>query len=70
MTETDDLRLCVDESNDTVLCSGRRVLIGLVNHDDGLAGARRRVELAGAVLDDFGVAAVCGYGREDPAGAR
>jgi hypothetical protein len=44
-----------------------RVYLGLVHHEDGIDGCRRRMEMAGAVLDDFGVGAVCGYGREDPA---
>jgi hypothetical protein len=43
-----------------------RVYLGLVHHEDGIEGCRRRIELASEVLDDFGIGAVCGYGREDP----
>jgi hypothetical protein len=42
-----------------------RVYLGLVHHEDGIEGCRGRIALASEVLDDFGVAAVCGYGRED-----
>jgi hypothetical protein len=44
-----------------------KVYLGLVHHEDGIEGARRRIALAGEVLPEFGIAAVCGYGREDPA---
>jgi hypothetical protein len=43
-----------------------RVYLGLIHHEDGIAGCRRRMEMASMVRDDFGVGAVCGYGREDP----
>jgi hypothetical protein len=95
MTDMQDLRLCVDLSNDTVPRAGRRVdyvhmpvpvdpgpeffapladlnigdtkvFLGLIHHEDGIEGARKRIGLASDVLDDFGIAAVCGYGREDP----
>jgi hypothetical protein len=44
-----------------------KVYLGLVHHEDGIAGARRRIALAREALPAFGIAAVCGYGREDPA---
>jgi hypothetical protein len=43
-----------------------KVYLGLVHHEDGIAGCKRRMDLAAEWIDDFGVGAVCGYGREDP----
>src|SRR5262245_26104059 len=43
-----------------------RVFLGLIHPHDGVAGANRRIDLAKKYLNDFGVAAVCGFGREDP----
>lgn len=43
-----------------------KVFLGLV-HDDGVEPFRRRMALARRHVDRFGVAGVCGYGREDPA---
>ncbi|HWI21123.1 MAG TPA: hypothetical protein VNT22_00760 [Baekduia sp.] len=44
-----------------------KVYLGLVHHTDGIDGARTRIAAAREWLPQFGVAAVCGYGREDPA---
>jgi hypothetical protein len=43
-----------------------RVFLGLVHPQDGLEGARRRIDLAKKYLKDFGIGAVCGFGRENP----
>jgi len=43
-----------------------RVFLGLVHHDDTIEDFRRRRDLARAYLPEFGIAGVCGYGREDP----
>jgi hypothetical protein len=43
-----------------------RVFLGLIHPQDGLEGARRRINLAKNYLKDFGIGAVCGFGREDP----
>jgi hypothetical protein len=45
---------------------GTRVFFGLIHPQDGLEGASRRIELTKQYLSDFGVGAVCGFGREDP----
>ncbi|RKR74661.1 hypothetical protein [Frondihabitans australicus] len=39
------------------------VYLGLVHHEDGAEGARRRIAAASAVLPHFGVATECGFGR-------
>jgi hypothetical protein len=44
-----------------------RVYLGMVHHQDGLEGFRARAEAARRYLDEFGIGAVCGFGREDPA---
>ncbi|MDG2428807.1 MAG: hypothetical protein P8M16_10350 [Acidimicrobiales bacterium] len=46
---------------------GCRVYLGLVHHEDGGEGAKRRIEVAQRHLSHFGVAAECGFGRMDPA---
>ena len=46
---------------------GCRVYLGLVHHEDGGEGAKRRIEVAQRHLLHFGVAAECGFGRMDPA---
>jgi hypothetical protein len=38
----------------------------LIHPHDGLEGANRRVDLAKKYLNNFGIAAVCGFGRENP----
>ena len=43
-----------------------RVFLGLIHPQDGLEGANRRIDLAKKYLNDFGIAAVCGFGRENP----
>jgi hypothetical protein len=37
-----------------------KLFLGLIHRTDGSAGARRRIELASAVVQDFGVAYFCG----------
>jgi hypothetical protein len=37
-----------------------KLFLGLIHREDGVQGARRRIELASAVLDDFGVGHFCG----------
>jgi hypothetical protein len=44
-----------------------RVYLGMVHHQDGVDGFRSRLEVVRNHLDDFGIGAVCGFGREDPA---
>lgn len=44
-----------------------KLYLGLVHHADGINGCRRRIELAHRYRSGFGIGAVCGYGREDPA---
>jgi len=39
-----------------------RLILGLINLADGLAGARRRISLAETAVTDFGVAMFCGLG--------
>jgi hypothetical protein len=43
-----------------------RVFLGLVHPQDGLQAAERRIDQAKKYLNDFGIAAVCGFGRENP----
>ena len=43
-----------------------RIFVGLIHLTDGVEGTRRRVETASRVLDDFGVATECGFGRRPP----
>ena len=42
---------------------GAEVYLGLLHFRDGADGARRRIEAAGRVLPEFGVATECGMGR-------
>jgi len=44
-----------------------KVYLGMVHHEDGIDGFRSRLEVVREHLDDFGIGAVCGFGREDPA---
>ncbi|THG31775.1 hypothetical protein [Naasia lichenicola] len=37
--------------------------LGLVHHEDGVEGARRRIAAAGSAISTFGVATECGFGR-------
>ncbi len=43
------------------------LFLGLIHFTDGVDGARRRMQLAGERLADYGVATECGFGRRDPA---
>jgi hypothetical protein len=43
-----------------------RVYLGLIHPQDGPEGANRRIDLAKKYLKDFGISAVCGFGRENP----
>jgi hypothetical protein len=43
-----------------------RVFLGVVHKHDMIDDFRRRRDLARQVLPNFGIAGVCGYGREDP----
>lgn len=40
-----------------------KLYLGLVHHTDGVEGTRQRIEAAGKVVSDFGVATECGFGR-------
>ena len=37
--------------------------LGLIHKTDGIDGARRRIKAAMTVIEDFGVATECGFGR-------
>ncbi|HEV8474415.1 MAG TPA: class I SAM-dependent methyltransferase [Methylomirabilota bacterium] len=41
--------------------------LGLVHHTDGVEGTAKRIEVARAVVPDFGIATECGWGRRAPA---
>jgi hypothetical protein len=45
---------------------GTELYLGLVHMTDGLDGAKRRLSAARGVVDDFGVATECGFGRRPP----
>ena len=40
--------------------------LGLVHDTDGIEGTRKRIEAASSVIDSFGVATECGFGRRLP----
>jgi SAM-dependent methyltransferase len=40
--------------------------LGLVHHTDGVAGTRRRMEIARRFVSGFGIATECGWGRRAP----
>lgn len=40
--------------------------LGLIHYSDGVEGARKRIEAAKTVINDFGVATECGFGRRPP----
>src|SRR5262252_6720490 len=44
--------------------NGARIFLGIVQHVDGAAGAKRRHTTASKYLSDFGVAMYCGFGRQ------
>jgi hypothetical protein len=48
------------------LIAPERLYLGLVHHNDGVDGARRRSAAAAAVVDRFGIATECGMGRTSP----
>jgi methionine synthase II (cobalamin-independent) len=39
------------------------IYLGLIHHEDGVEGARRRISAASTALPHFGVATECGFGR-------
>jgi hypothetical protein len=45
------------------LPEGTELYLGLIHHEDGSEGARRRIAAAGKVLPRFGIATECGFGR-------
>ncbi|MGE5184039.1 MAG: hypothetical protein ACM31C_18340 [Acidobacteriota bacterium] len=45
------------------LATATDVYLGVVHASDGLAGARRRIALAGELVPRFGIATECGWGR-------
>jgi hypothetical protein len=49
---------------------GARIYFGAIHHISGPGGLARQVEIASRLLDDFGLAAPCGFGRapERPGG--
>ena len=47
-----------------VLPEGTTLYLGLLHHEDGVEGARRRIAAAKVYVDDFGVATECGMGRD------
>ncbi len=40
-----------------------QVYLGLVHYEDGVAGIRRRIAMAGKYLPEFGISTECGFGR-------
>ncbi|MDA8372480.1 MAG: hypothetical protein M0026_21770 [Nocardiopsaceae bacterium] len=48
---------------DLKLEPGTDLYLGLLHQDDGVEGARKRIEAAGEYVTEFGVAAECGMGR-------
>ena len=46
--------------------NGATPYLGLVHHTDGVEGTRERIRRAKAVLNDFGIATECGFGRRPP----
>ena len=45
---------------------GTRLYLGLIHHSDGVEGSRRRLAAARKVVEDFGLATECGFGRRAP----
>jgi hypothetical protein len=45
---------------DLRLAPETKLFLGLIHRDDGVAGATRRIQLASAVVEDFGVGHFCG----------
>jgi hypothetical protein len=48
------------------LTTQTELYVGLVHFDDGVEGAKRRIESARRYVTDFGVATECGFGRRAP----
>ncbi len=48
------------------LGSDTELYLGLVHFTDGVAGTQQRIEAAQRVVQDFGVATECGFGRRSP----
>lgn len=48
------------------LPSATELYLGLVHLTDGLEGSRHRIDAARSVVESFGVATECGWGRRDP----
>ncbi len=44
-----------------------RLVLGLVHFTDGVAGSRRRIDVASRFAPEFDIATECGFGRRDPA---
>ena len=42
------------------------LFLGLVHDTDGVEGTQKRIEAAQKVIDEFGVATECGFGRRPP----
>lgn len=49
--------------DDLALAPETELYLGLVHHEDGIAGARRRIAAAARHHAGFGIAAECGFGR-------
>ncbi len=43
-----------------------RLYLGLIHFSDGVEGSRRRLAAASKVVEDFGLATECGFGRRAP----
>ncbi|WP_374010781.1 hypothetical protein [Leifsonia sp. LS-T14] len=48
---------------DVEVPAGTELYLGLIHHEDGLEGARRRAQAAATAVDGFGVGTECGFGR-------
>ncbi|GAA2062402.1 hypothetical protein [Leifsonia soli] len=48
---------------DVVVPDGTELYLGLLHHEDGVEGARRRAQAAATAQPRFGVATECGFGR-------
>jgi len=51
---------------DLKLQPATRLYLGLIHFTDGVEGSRRRLAAAHKVVDDFGIATECGFGRRAP----
>jgi methionine synthase II (cobalamin-independent) len=43
--------------------AGTEIYLGLIHHEDGVEGARRRAQAAATAVPAFGVGTECGFGR-------